>query len=432
MKQEHVFLNKKRQSTTNNEHFEIEANLKQIRTDKEAHNFEVKIENQQQRKLINPKIEINNSLPIYKYREEILTNIRDNQVTVIAGETGCGKTTQVPQYIYKDFLENNANKNKKLNILITQPRRIAAVSIAKRLSQEMNVRLGELVGFHVGMNPNFSKEYTKILIVTTGIFLQRIIHEKHLDEFTHIILDEVHERDVDIDFVLIMVKHILKRNKSIKLILMSATICTALFANFFSPKNIEAIDDVDFYKENTGFNGDVTVSLISDTVNDSGYWNSEDPNKIEKVKDENIISKEEIVDSNYEAESVKFHNEVVLEEDAAPVVKIEDKIYPVNKFYIETIIGHLKSFMKCNYTSQFSFDKRSPKIEDMIYDVCFNLIGAIHQKIVLPTEKQLYSVLIFLPGLGEIMTMDGMLKDKLSDQILEQLQILHLHSNLSE
>ena len=160
-------------------------------------------------------------LPIEKYRDVILNYISNNQVIVIAGETGCGKTTQVPKYIYEDYLSRN---DKNLNMIITQPRRIAAVSIAKRLKEELNVNLGVEVGYHVGRNPVFDSEKTKILIVTTGIFLQRIIHEKELPNISHVILDEVHERDIDIDFVMILIKHILRKHPNLKLILMSATI----------------------------------------------------------------------------------------------------------------------------------------------------------------------------------------------------------------
>lgn len=181
-------------------------------------------------------------LPICKFKEDILNRISNNQVTIIAGETGCGKTTQVPQYLYY----NHEARKEKVNILITQPRRIAAFSIAKRLSMEMKHSIGDLVGYHYGMAPVFS-DRTQILIVTTGIFLQRLIHEKNLDEYTNLILDEVHERDMDIDFTLILVKQLLRYNNKIKLILMSATIATKLFANYFSRPSIMT-ESKEFYK----------------------------------------------------------------------------------------------------------------------------------------------------------------------------------------
>lgn len=110
--------------------------------------------------------------------------------------------------------------------------------------------LGKLVGYQVGMDPHFSGE-TKILFVTTGIFLQRLIHEreKFFCEFTHIVMDEVHERDIDIDFALIIVKHFLKVFPEVKLVLMSATICSEKFSNYFCPSSIQNIDNDEYLKK---------------------------------------------------------------------------------------------------------------------------------------------------------------------------------------
>ena len=166
-------------------------------------------------------------LPILSFKSEILKKISQNRVTIISGYTGCGKSTQIPQYIY------NSNPNNK--ILMTQPRRIAAVSISKRLAEEMGEQLGKKIGFHVSMNSNFSNE-TKILVETTGIFLEELIHKNM--EYTHIIIDEVHERDIYIDLVLALIKWYFEQNprSRIKIILMSATIKENEFARYL--KNI--------------------------------------------------------------------------------------------------------------------------------------------------------------------------------------------------
>ena len=118
---------------------------------------------------------------------------------------------------------------------MTQPRRIAAVSIAKRLSEEMNLKLGNKIGFHVSMNPNFCKD-TRIIVETTGIFMEELIHKSL--EYTHIILDEVHERDIFVDLVLALIKWYFEKNPNskTKLILMSATIAEKSFAEYL--KNI--------------------------------------------------------------------------------------------------------------------------------------------------------------------------------------------------
>lgn len=218
------------------------------------------------------KRKLNPALPIYKHTEEINTLIKSNQVIIISGNTGCGKTTQVPQIIYYDGELNH----KPVKILITQPRRIAAVSIAKRLSIELKTVIGDLVGYHVGMNPYFNSEKTKIIIKTTGIFLEELIHEKsNMNHYTHLIIDEVHERDINIDFALLLVKHFLSINSAIKLILMSATIATELFSNYFSKQSICTInEDCDAYDDKV----DVGFTRNRESDNDNSHlinfeWN---------------------------------------------------------------------------------------------------------------------------------------------------------------
>ncbi len=167
-------------------------------------------------------------LPIYQFMKKITQDIGQSRFTIISGNTGCGKSTQVPQYIY------GLNCNNK--ILMTQPRRIAAVSIAKRLAQEMGEKVGGKIGYHVSMNPKISSD-TKIFVKTTGIFMEELIHNS-LD-YTHIIIDEVHERDIYVDLVLALIKYYFEKNPTskIKIILMSATIAEEEFANYLKDCN---------------------------------------------------------------------------------------------------------------------------------------------------------------------------------------------------
>jgi HrpA-like RNA helicase len=135
-------------------------------------------------------------------------------------------------------------RGERVNIICTQPRRLAAITLAQRVSDEMSVGLGDRVGYQVGMDSRMSDK-TRILFVTTGIFLQRLVHERELffSSFTHIIMDEVHERDIDIDFSLIIMKHFLKVFPRTRMILMSATICAEKFANYFARDSIQKVDD---------------------------------------------------------------------------------------------------------------------------------------------------------------------------------------------
>lgn len=125
---------------------------------------------------------------------------------MITGVTGCGKSTQVPQFILDDCVK----RKKYCNIVVTQPRRIAAISVSKQVNKERGWKNGLTVGYQVGRKKDFNPDTTKILYCTTGILLQKIIKGKSLSEFTHIILDEVHERSLEMDFLLLIIKKLLR------------------------------------------------------------------------------------------------------------------------------------------------------------------------------------------------------------------------------
>jgi len=137
-----------------------------------------------------------------------MTTINSNGKVLISGATGCGKSTQVPQYILDDCM----SKKKYCNIIVTQPRRIAAISVSKQVNRERGWKDGLLVGYQVGRKKDFDPNTTRILYCTTGILLQKIIKAKSLSEFTHIILDEVHERTLEMDFLLLVIKKLLNTN----------------------------------------------------------------------------------------------------------------------------------------------------------------------------------------------------------------------------
>ncbi|XP_020818501.1 probable ATP-dependent RNA helicase spindle-E [Drosophila serrata] len=173
------------------------------------------------------------NLPIYAKREEIITAINANPVVILKGETGCGKTTQVPQYI----LDEGFKTGQYCNIVVTQPRRIAAISIANRVCEERQWEPSTVCSYQVGLHREVGED-TRLLYCTTGILLNILINNKTLTHYTHIVLDEVHERDQDMDFLLIVVRRLLATNsRHVKVILMSATIDPSGFAEYFATKN---------------------------------------------------------------------------------------------------------------------------------------------------------------------------------------------------
>ena len=174
---------------------------------------------------------IEKPLPIQSHRASILKSIKINQVTIIEGSTGCGKTTQVPQFIMDEMMA----EHKQFNIVCTQPRRIAASSVAKRVCDERGWELGELIGYQVGMDRVHVGPNTRLRYCTTGVLLQRIISEKRIDQFSHIIIDEIHERDIENDLLVMVIRKLMwAKPCDVKLILMSATFETEKLIDYFT------------------------------------------------------------------------------------------------------------------------------------------------------------------------------------------------------
>lgn len=172
-------------------------------------------------------------LPIASFREQIIKTIEENRVVVIAGDTGCGKTTQVPQYIFDNEIANE--RAAFANILVTQPRRISAISMSERVALEFGE---EIVGNSIGYQVRFDKslpnyENGAILFCTAGILLRKLQSNQSLKGVSHVIIDEVHERDVITDFLLVLLKRVLRLNPNIRIILMSASMNAHLFVEYF-------------------------------------------------------------------------------------------------------------------------------------------------------------------------------------------------------
>lgn len=181
------------------------------------------------------------ALPVYTRHAELISHIDNNEVTICMAATGSGKTTQLPQLILDYWIEKG--EGAKCNIICTQPRRIAATSVADRVAKERGETVGKgSVGYQVRFEAKLPDDNGSITFCTTGIFLKRLqsaLSEggSRLDYVTHIIVDEVHERDIDTDLLLVVLKRFLgdrkARKKPIKIILMSATIDPTLFQQYF-------------------------------------------------------------------------------------------------------------------------------------------------------------------------------------------------------
>ncbi|KAL2756917.1 hypothetical protein ACRALDRAFT_2121403 [Sodiomyces alcalophilus JCM 7366] len=165
-------------------------------------------------------------LPAFAVREDLMRVIRENQVVVVIGETGSGKTTQLAQFLYED------GYGKTGMIGCTQPRRVAAMSVAKRVSEEMEVKLGSTVGYSIRFEDCTSKD-TVIKYMTDGVLLRESLNEQDLDKYSCVIMDEAHERALNTDILMGLFKKILQRRRDLKLIVTSATLNAKRFSDFF-------------------------------------------------------------------------------------------------------------------------------------------------------------------------------------------------------
>ncbi|KAL2269848.1 hypothetical protein VTJ83DRAFT_2032 [Remersonia thermophila] len=165
-------------------------------------------------------------LPAFAVREDLMRVIRENQVVIVIGETGSGKTTQLTQFLYEEGYG-------KLGMIgCTQPRRVAAMSVAKRVAEEMECELGSTVGYAIRFEDCTSKD-TVIKYMTDGVLLRESLNEPDLDRYSCIIMDEAHERSLNTDVLMGLFKKILQRRLDLKLIITSATMNAKRFSDFY-------------------------------------------------------------------------------------------------------------------------------------------------------------------------------------------------------
>ena len=173
------------------------------------------------------------TLPMLQYRQTILDTVTNHSVVILQADTGAGKSTQCAQYILEQYLMDGMGD--KVNMICTQPRRVAATSVAERVSDEMvDYSLGNMVGYQIRMESRRSSR-TRLLFCTTGVVLRRLQDDPNLTGVTHVIVDEVHERQQQTDVLLIVLRQLLQTTRpDLKVILMSATMDEKLFCSFFN------------------------------------------------------------------------------------------------------------------------------------------------------------------------------------------------------
>ncbi|XP_069799913.1 pre-mRNA-splicing factor ATP-dependent RNA helicase DHX16 [Dendropsophus ebraccatus] len=171
--------------------------------------------------------EVRRSLPVFPYRSDLLQAIANHQILIIEGETGSGKTTQIPQYLHEE-----GYTQKGMKIGCTQPRRVAAMSVAARVAQEMAVKLGNEVGYSIRFE-DCTSERTVLKYMTDGMLLREFLTEPDLAGYSVVIIDEAHERTLHTDVLFGLIKDIARFRPDLKVLVSSATLNTERFSSFF-------------------------------------------------------------------------------------------------------------------------------------------------------------------------------------------------------
>ncbi|XP_040977056.1 3'-5' RNA helicase YTHDC2 isoform X8 [Aquila chrysaetos chrysaetos] len=202
------------------------------------------------------------SLPVFEKQEEIVKIIKDNKVVLVVGETGSGKTTQIPQFLLDECYRNGT----PCRIFCTQPRRLAAVGVAERVAAERREKVGQTVGYQIRLESRVSPK-TLLTFCTNGILLRTLMAgDSTLSTVTHVIVDEVHERDRFSDFLLIKLRDVLQKQTNLKLIISSAALDANLFIRYFGSCPVIHIQGRPF---------EVKEMFLEDILRSTGYTNKE-------------------------------------------------------------------------------------------------------------------------------------------------------------
>nr|WP_139851495.1 ATP-dependent RNA helicase HrpA [Acinetobacter pullicarnis] len=186
-----------------------------------------------------PTIKLNQDLPVSQYAEKLIAAIQKHQIIIVAGETGSGKTTQLPQ------IAMLAGRGLTGLIGHTQPRRLAARSVSQRIAEELGEKLGKTVAFKVRFNEEGSQE-SILRLMTDGILLAELSHDRYLNKYDTIIIDEAHERSLNIDFIMGYLKRLVAKRPDLKVIITSATLDVNRFSQYFNGAPIFEVEGRSF------------------------------------------------------------------------------------------------------------------------------------------------------------------------------------------
>ncbi|KAI9020610.1 hypothetical protein DFJ74DRAFT_643980 [Hyaloraphidium curvatum] len=289
--------------------------------------------------------EARRKLPAWAKRDEIVAAVEANRVTVVEGETGCGKSTQVPQYLLDHAVL--AGKGAETKILVTQPRRISAIGVADRVAKERAGEVGGEVGYQIRLEAKLSQA-TKVMFVTAGILLRRLEGggDEGISDISHIILDEVHERSLESDFLLLVLRQLLPLRPDLKVVLMSATLNAELFQAYFGEGTPRLLIP--------GRTFPVQPIFLEDALKMTGYFPEGDLAKRQlrqKAPRDPYKNVEELPDGDLSVEELGARYPTLSKEQLRSLSQLdEEKIqYPLVEMLVVRMVGELlPAFAKGN------------------------------------------------------------------------------------
>ncbi|PGH14783.1 hypothetical protein AJ79_02799 [Helicocarpus griseus UAMH5409] len=318
------------------------------------------------------------NLPIWQFKEQILYTLAAHQAIIICSETGSGKSTQIPSFI----LENELLLGHNCKIYVTEPRRISAMSLARRVSEELgedNNAVGtnrSLVGYAIRLESKISNS-TRLIFATTGVVVRMLERPKDFQDITHLVLDEVHERTIDSDFLLIILRRLMQERPDLKLILMSATVDAGRFSTYLHGAPVLNIPGRTF---------PVEVKYLEDAIEVTKHRPNDD--RLSTISD----------DSDGPSD----------EREEKPTGDLASSLTGYSKQTRETVTGF----------DEYRLD----------YRLIVNLLSAIAMK--KEFEKYSKAILVFMPGMAEIRRLND---EILSEQFFNNKGwIIHaLHSSIA-
>ncbi|CAG9856904.1 unnamed protein product [Phyllotreta striolata] len=356
--------------------------------------YSAKLKDEKYKKMLN----VRKNLPAWTLKKHILNVISQSPVVVISGETGCGKSTQVPQFILDGWIKNYESDNNHVEIVCTQPRRISAIGVAERVADERVEKIGNTVGYQIRLESKMSSN-TRLSFCTTGILLRRLEGEPTLPNVTHIIVDEVHERSEESDFLLLILKELLQIRTDLKVILMSATVNASLFSEYFGDIPIVNIPGRTF---------PVEQYFLEDIMETAGYVLEEGSEYCRKLKPDDDYVEVMTSASDLDSENNKPRDNV--RDENLKALQILARYGSYSLTTCKNIYCHDPD--KINY--------------DLIESVLEWIVSGDHRYPMVGT------ILIFLPGIAEITTLyDQLNVHKEFGRRTGKYVLLPLHSSLT-